>query len=148
MNKTNLRDYLHLVMYVFALIMLSVLVVALTSRLSSKYLPSQKKSSNVLPATVGCNHSQTTHIVIIQDNTTSPEHIEALLCDKLTITNNDDKLRYIAFGVHNEHITYDGITEKNLKKGESFTVTLNQSGSYIFHDHNQEEVEATFTVTK
>jgi hypothetical protein len=71
----------------------------------------------------------------------------AKLCDRLTITNQDPVNRLMAFGIHDRHITYDGITTQQLRSNQSFSVTLVQPGNYIFHDHLDDDVEASFTVT-
>ncbi|MEX2014702.1 MAG: cupredoxin domain-containing protein [Candidatus Saccharimonadales bacterium] len=86
------------------------------------------------------------HMIEIKNDKFTPESVDAKICDELTIVNKDEKLRLVAFGLHDKHIYYDGITENALKKDESMTITLNQIGTYIFHDHLQEEVEGQFSV--
>ncbi|MCA9332413.1 hypothetical protein KDA00_00910 [Candidatus Saccharibacteria bacterium] len=88
------------------------------------------------------------HVVVIEGDTVIPNHTDAKLCDTLTITNNDDKQRLVAFGFHDKHIYYNGIEEETLAKGDSLEVTLNEAGTFNFHDHLQEEVEGNFTVRK
>lgn len=95
-----------------------------------------------------CSKTGKSITVTIKDDTFSETQINGQLCDTLTITNNDDKVRNIAFGVHDKHQPYDGVTEKLLKKDGSFTVTLNETGTFEVHDHLEEKTEATFTVTK
>jgi hypothetical protein len=92
------------------------------------------------------NNTGNEHIVIIKDNIMSPSATTAKLCDKLTIVNEDEVQRIIAFGQHDNHISYDGITEKEISKDQRFSVTLNELGDYLFHDHDQEEVSGTFLV--
>lgn len=86
--------------------------------------------------------------VVIQDGKVSEDHINGRLCDTLSITNEDTASREIAFGLHDHHEPYDGVTERVLGKGESFTITLNQAGSFRWHDHIHDEVQGFFTVTK
>ncbi|HEX5797962.1 MAG TPA: cupredoxin domain-containing protein [Candidatus Saccharimonadales bacterium] len=86
------------------------------------------------------------HSVEVKNDEFAPKSVDAKICDELTIINRDEKLRLIAFGLHNEHIYYNGVTEKILKKDEELTITLNQAGTYIFHDHLQEEVQGEFSV--
>jgi hypothetical protein len=93
-----------------------------------------------------CHNKGADHLVIIKNGAASPTHVTGHLCDSLTVTNTDDVLRFIAFGRHDEHVAYDGVTEKTIEKDQSFTVTLNQTGSFKFHDHMHDEVAATFTV--
>ena len=95
-----------------------------------------------------CGNPGATHTVTIAQNQMHPSQTIGALCDTLTITNTDNTVRRIAFGRHNQHQPYDGITEKSLKKGESFTVRLNQTGTYTLHDHLNEKVTGGFTVTK
>lgn len=96
--------------------------------------------------TVDCPDKGPNHTVEIKNTQIIPESVNANICDELTLVNKDDKLRLIAFGVHDSHIYYSGVTEKVLKKDESLTITLNQAGTYIFHDHLQEEVQGQFSV--
>lgn len=86
--------------------------------------------------------------VTIQSGKAAPVNIAGHRCDTLTITNEDEVAREIAFGPHENHIPYDGVAERVLNKGQSLTVTLNQTGSFHWHDHLHDEVEGFFTVTK
>ncbi len=95
---------------------------------------------------VSCQSSPSEHFVTIANGELSSVDIHGGLCDKLTITNNDDQLRLMAFGVHDHHQSYDGVTEKTLLKGQSMTIVLDQRGTYTFHDHLHDEVKGTFTV--
>jgi hypothetical protein len=87
------------------------------------------------------------HTAVIQNEKITPNTIDARTCDVLTMINQDDKPRLMAFGKHQDHIMYSGVTEKRLEKGQSLAVTLTEKGAYLFHDHFDESVEATFTVT-
>jgi hypothetical protein len=91
---------------------------------------------------------QIVHTVIVKGDTVSPVHTEARQCDSLTITNLDDKERLVAFGKHDSHISYDGVSERVLGRGQSLTVSLGQAGTFLFHDHAQDSVKGTFTVTR
>lgn len=121
--------------------MLILAVVYLTTQVSGNYLANEREK-----AEVECEQIGLEHFVDVKDNKMQPEVTKAKLCDRLTITNKDGRLRLAAFGLHNEHIYYNGITEKVLKKDEMLTITLNQTGTYIFHDHLQEEVQGQFIV--
>lgn len=85
--------------------------------------------------------------VTIQHDQLSTQNVAAQLCDKLIITNADDKARLVAFGQHDHHLVYDGVEERLLKHDESLEVTLNQAGEFIFHDHFQDEVKGSFVVS-
>lgn len=95
-----------------------------------------------------CTGSHKNHKIAIHNDQATPKHVEGSLCDTLTITNQDDRIRLIAFGKHDNHIEYDGVSERYLKKGQSLTVTLSKVGTYIVHDHLQEDAGGTFTVAK
>jgi len=113
---------------------------------ASRYL-SRSHATTSQHSPITCHGAHAAHTVIIQGNKLSPVTIQAHLCDQLTITNNDDRLREMAFGQHEHHTPYNGVTEKVLNQGGSLTVTLDQTGSYTFHDHLQDEVAGSFTVT-
>lgn len=115
----------------------------LTRYVSGNFLDSK---ANADKAAKTCQRIGTTHTVIISGDKTEPAHTTAQRCDKLVITNNDEKIRDMAFGVHDHHVAYDGVTIKTLTKGQSLTVTLNETGTFLFHDHHQEEVGGDFTV--
>jgi plastocyanin len=95
-----------------------------------------------------CKEKGTNHIVTIADGKMSPTHVTGRLCDTLTIKNTDDVLRYIAFGKHDQHQPYDGVSEKTMSKDQEFTITLNEAGDYKFHDHLHDETAGTFTVRR
>lgn len=110
---------------------------------ANKYLSTSEIKVN--PA-AKCAATLATHDVSIHGSVASPDRIEAKLCDRLVITNEDDRLRLIAFGTHNNHQAYDDVTEKVLSQGQSLAITLNQRGSYEFHDHLQDTLIGYFTV--
>jgi hypothetical protein len=94
----------------------------------------------------GCHQNQTNHLITIKNDKANPATFQAQRCETLTITNLDDVNREMAFGLHDDHVAYDGVLEKFLQKGESFTVNLIQTGSFRVHDHENDDVEATFVV--
>ena len=112
--------------------------------LSNKYLNSKPRTD----VSAACTGTHAKHVMTAQDGKLTPSHIAASRCDTLTITNADDQKRLMAFGVHNHHTAYDGMSERYLHKGESFTVTLDKTGTFTVHDHYQDETEGTFTVTE
>jgi len=84
--------------------------------------------------------------VIIQSDSVKPKNTIAKKCDTLIITNLDNQPRLMAFGQHDSHISYDGISEKLLAQNQSLKITLIKTGTYLFHDHQQDSVAGTFTV--
>lgn len=121
-----------------------VVLVALIS--FGAFFIGQNATEREAPETTNCESVGSSHVVEIKNDRFTPDSVDAKICDELTIVNKDDKLRLVAFGVHSQHIYYDGVTEKTLKKDQQLTVTLNQTGTYIFHDHLQEEVQGEFSV--
>jgi plastocyanin len=127
-----------------AIILTGTLYIVVT-RVANHYLHAPAEA---VSATITCPGKGTGHTVIIAHNTMQPTRVQAKACDTLTITNTDGTTREMAFGKHDHHQAYDGITEKNLKKDESFTVTLDEVGNYTFHDHLHDELVGSLTVVK
>lgn len=124
------------------LLMLAIGAVILASQYAGKQL--DKTTTTVEHC---ANVTAANHVITIQDDKAMPAHITARQCDKLTVVNRDSIEREMAFGIHAAHTPYDGISEQSLNKDQSFTVNLLQSGSFRVHDHEHDEVQATFTVT-
>jgi hypothetical protein len=87
-------------------------------------------------------------MVHITDGKVSEDDLNLKLCDKIMFMNSDAVTREIGFGQHDEHVSYNGISEKILNEGQMFTITLNQTGKFHWHDHLHDEVEGYFTVTE
>lgn len=97
--------------------------------------------------TGACESVRVNHKVTISGGKVSPAYTEAHLCDTLTFLNQDDIIRDIAFGSHPAHDAYAGESELSIRKGRGETITLNQAGSYRFHDHLDPDVAGDFTVS-
>ncbi|HZL08011.1 MAG TPA: hypothetical protein VFC50_02350 [Candidatus Dormibacteraeota bacterium] len=124
-----------------------VLVSVGTVFLANKYLTAQSNAAS--PADAKCQAGKhNDHIVLIKNNAMVPERTEASLCDKLTIVNKDPTLRLVAFGPHEHHVAYDGVTERPLEPGESLTIVLIHAGTYAFHDHLEDIAQGSFTVAE
>lgn len=95
------------------------------------------------PAGTGTNYK-----VMVMDNIVTPSHVDAHLCDTLTIMNHDEVTREITFGEHFHHSKYAGETSENVRPGRSMVVRLTELGTYKFHDHMMDQVSGDFTVTK
>lgn len=119
-------------------------VVGFTTTAASDYLAKAKPGQADTGACQGKPYQ--THTLIIEADKPSAGHIDARRCDVLTITNRDERLRNMSFGVHNQHQAYNGVTQKILAKDQSFSITLTETGSFIVHDHQQETVGSTFIV--
>jgi hypothetical protein len=127
---------------IIGIIIITTSTIMLAFNLASSYLTSRYAATHD-----GCLPTSIHHKVMIKDGVVSPKNTVAHKCETLTITNLDTTQRVMAFGQHDHHITYDGVTEKPLIKNQSLTVTLLQTGDFRFHDHANDEVQGTFSVT-
>ena len=96
--------------------------------------------------TGACHENGTNHQVIIKNGQATPFYTNAKKCDTLTFINEDSETREIAFGPHENHISYAGETELSAMKGRGVTMSLSETGTYTFHDHLHEETNGEFTV--
>jgi hypothetical protein len=118
-----------------------VAVIIGTSVASSFYM-NQKYAT----AHSGCPSGGTSHVVTVKNGAALPMNTIAKQCDTLTITNADSTTYEMAFGLHEDHVPYDGVAEKTLTKNQSLTLTLKEVGNFRFHDHLGDIVQGTFTV--
>lgn len=90
----------------------------------------------------------TDYTITIENNVARPGHVDGKQCDTLTVLNKDSNIRKMAFGKHDKHTPYNGVSQTTLLEDQSFKVYLNQLGTgYIIHDHDDQKVRATFSVT-
>lgn len=125
---------------VFMLILLIVIVVAggFAVALSAGKTPASGCKAVGTPA-----H----YTMVIKGAEVSPDTIHGKRCDLLTIVNKDDLAREVAFGPHEDHVPYDGVAERVLNQDQSLTITLNQTGSFRWHDHLHDTVQGYFIVS-
>ena len=86
------------------------------------------------------------HRVAIRGGVVTPESVMTERCDRLIITNHDTVKRRLAFGEHNHHVDYDGADGRLVAAGDTLTLTLSETGEFMFHDHFDEAVHGHFTV--
>ena len=100
-----------------------------------------------LPDTVAakCTKPGIVHEMRVGKDDVTPPRIDGKQCDTLRITNNTGSERKIMFGHVDAMESYDGIHEKILKDGESFSVRLFEKGEFHFHEHESDLV-GNFTV--
>ena len=98
--------------------------------------------------TGACEKLGANHKVIIKENRVIPAHTDARYCDTLSFINEDSTPREIAFGPHPNHDTYAGQSDQIVRKNYAKIITLNQTGTIKFHDHENPLVAGDFTVTK
>ena len=115
-----------------------------------------------IPAAIWVTHTQTAevgngrarcqrvdgrmHEVTIRNGAVTPAVTIADKCDRLAIINLDGRQRLMAFGPHDNHVSYDGVSEKLLSTGDRLEITLIRTGTFTFHDHEQEDVAGSFIV--
>ena len=126
---------------IFSLAAVSLLIFV-TTYMARNYLTAR----NTGDQSAECTAKQMNHIVTIENEQMKPNRVEAAFCDKLTIINRDGRLRSISFGEHDKHISYDGVSEAILAQDKSLMINLNKPGNFVFHDHYQQSVRATFLV--
>lgn len=112
--------------------------------LANHYLDAQALHTT---SVVDCTQHGVSHQAVIRSDGVNPAHTYASLCDTLTILNTDNRIRLIAFGPHEHHVPYDGVTEQVLAPGQHLTIVLDQAGSFSFHDHIDDAVVGSFTVS-
>jgi hypothetical protein len=127
------------VLSIGALVFLSIATIA------NKYLHTQNQNKIVAGP---CPTIGRTHSVTITNGIARPRATSAALCDTLHIINRDNQLRLVAFGEHDKHQLYDGVSEKALEKGQTLAVVLNQTGTFVFHDHLTDDSAGSFTVAR
>ncbi|HEY5442176.1 MAG TPA: hypothetical protein VIJ68_01410 [Candidatus Saccharimonadales bacterium] len=132
--------------FLLAGVLVAALITGASIFLTSHYLNSQSSKTKPAPVAACTVHGQH-HVAKFQNSKLEPVHTQARACDTLTIINQDDTIRLIAFGPHDHHTPYDGITAKQVEKGQSVTIVLNQIGTFGFHDHYHDELVGSFTVT-
>ncbi len=97
--------------------------------------------------TGACNELRNNHIITISGGVTDPSAINAKRCDTLTFINEDDFDHEIGFGVHPDDVSYGGLFEIVLDDGRPETITLNEVGDFVFHDHYDPNITGSFTVS-
>jgi cytochrome o ubiquinol oxidase subunit IV len=98
--------------------------------------------------TGACQEVHLNHQVTINAGKVSPTATSARLCDTLTLVNQDDATRAIVFGVYPQQQSYGGQSELSVHKNYPKTITLNQSGTYVFYDSLYPNVTGSFTVSQ
>lgn len=91
--------------------------------------------------------SGTVHTIELKNDTASPSHINAHLCDTLIIVNKDNVTRDIEYGAHEMHETYAGEFGGDIRPQRSSVIILTELGTHKFHDHIEDKITGDFTVT-
>lgn len=141
-SKPTKRSTLLTVLWVAGMLAAAAVLVFGSRAIADWYL------SRTATTATTCSAPGASHFVYIQDGKAIPAATSGLLCDTLTIINKDPKLRVIAFGPHDRHITYNGVTEQALAENQSMTITFDRMGTFTFHDHVDYSSAGTFIVAK
>lgn len=96
--------------------------------------------------TGACHGVGENYKITVSNGVVSPNYIEAKQCDTLTFINEDKDAREMTFGTHPNHGAYGGEYEVIVRKGRAKSITLNQAGTFEFHDHLDPSVTGSFSV--
>ncbi|TXG77673.1 hypothetical protein E6P97_01320 [Patescibacteria group bacterium] len=96
--------------------------------------------------TGACVENKASHVVTIDMSIPKPPYVQATRCDTLTFLNRDAQQRAITFGTYPDQASYGGIYEVVVKGGDSETITLNDSGEFVFYDIDEPAVSGYFFV--
>ena len=87
------------------------------------------------------------HSVVIENGVFVPAQLVVTHCDTITISNRDETQKLLAFGQHDHHVVYDTLSESAIRHGDSFTFTATEEGTFLLHDHYNENTRLEFSVT-
>lgn len=96
--------------------------------------------------TGACTELRTSHVITLGNDAQKPGVIETERCDTLTFINKDDFAHEIAFGTHPDDISYGGLDKVVIDSGKSETITLNEAGEFVFHNHAAENLDGYLIV--
>jgi cytochrome o ubiquinol oxidase subunit IV len=98
--------------------------------------------------TGACDENKTGHTIVMRDNEARPVMVDAKRCDTITFINQDPQKRELAFGTHPDDVSYGGRFELVLDDSRPETITLNETGTFTFHDHLDSNIIGEFRVTE
>jgi plastocyanin len=78
----------------------------------------------------------------------APATITAKRCDTVQFKNSTAKDIIVAFGPHEQHIAYPGLSDSLLRPGSSTSVLVSVPGNYPVHDHIGDVLTGTLIVSK
>lgn len=78
-----------------------------------------------------------------------PKNVQSKVCDTLVFKNLDTEVHWPAVGPHPTHTSYPGFDAgRALQQNDSFEFQVNRPGSYSFHDHLNEQLTGSITISK
>lgn len=94
-----------------------------------------------------CDKTKNTHTILILHNTFIPNSLTVKRCDVITFDNEVKNAFYSpALGEHSHHIHYAGFTEKVIGFGEKNSFIAHSTGTFLFHDHQKNQIEGSLTI--
>ncbi len=110
---------------------------------------SSAQNSNTSSANSNTNASATTEISIT-DEGFSPESLTVNAGQRVTWTNTDNIVHYVAPNDHPSHQRYAGVWDDDgsgrISPGETYSITISTPGTYRYHDHLDSSVIGTLIV--
>jgi cytochrome o ubiquinol oxidase subunit IV len=99
-------------------------------------------------STGACRQTYANHKIAIATDSATPLHTSAHLCDTLTFISSDNNSHTISFGTYPKRDSYSGLFDLAIRKRVNKTITLNQLGTYEYHDAINPAISGNFTVTQ
>ena len=97
--------------------------------------------------TGACQGNSANHTMMISGAEVAPFTIEAKRCDTLTLKSGDGSDYMIMFGTYSDPVSYGGMDAVTLRGDRVKIITLNETGTFSFHDHTDPGITGSFTVT-
>lgn len=84
--------------------------------------------------------------IVIVNGTAEPTQVQAKWCDTLTFSNQDSVAHSISFGTKAQTASYAGHEYLSIRKGQSETITLNQTGKFGYFDNQYPDLSGVVVV--
>lgn len=95
--------------------------------------------------TGACQGNRDDHVLVIGEGLDA-RRIEANRCDTLTIKSGDGVAHELMFGSVDNPTSYGGVHELLIRNDRAKIITLNETGDFSFHDHNDPSIMGFFSV--
>ena len=126
---------------------LLLVLVAGSTLLVEGFAHAAHRHDHAAPAVAACAPSPR-HTIILTYTASrfTPAVLTAQRCDILVLANQGATEVELAFGPHDHHLPYPGITDEPVAPGKSQSLVLSQAGTFGLHDHVHDQAEAQLTV--
>lgn len=95
--------------------------------------------------TGACQGNRANHEILVGDLANMP-YIEANRCDTLTFKSGDNVAHELQFGTYDEPASYGGLEGIFVRTDRAKIITLNETGTFSYHDRNDPTVVGSFSV--